>query len=153
MGFCIFPGVFIPTPLLPAGTVDQWLLSFIVNANLHLLTVIGTTITFHKTSLTGVPIPAMVTPWFGYITKPFAVPVINPFSKPLKEMLQNPKELLAEVKENIIEFAAEEAIAETVTTLKEKGVGGTIDAAGQAITAGAKATTQVVTNTINRVGG
>ena len=153
MGFAIFPGVFIPVPLLPSGTVDQWLLSFIVNANLHLLTIIGATITRHKTSLTGIPIPAMVTPWFGYITKPFAVPVINPFSKPLKEMLQNPKELLAEVKDNLIEFGAEKLVEGTVESIKERGVVGTIDTAGQAISAGATATKQIAANAINRVGG
>jgi hypothetical protein len=153
MSFCIFPGVFIPVSLYPSGTVDQWLLSFIVNANLHLLTVAGTHITFHKTSLTGVPIPLMVTPWFGYITKPFAVPVINPFSKSLKEMIKNPKELFEEVKENLIDYGLEEGASAALEQIGEKGLLGAIDSGIQSIEAGINTTTQIVKTAVNGSGG
>lgn len=153
MSFCIFPGVFIPVPLLPSGTVDQWLLSFIVNANLHLLTLIGTHITFHKTSLTGVPIPVMVTPWFGYITKPFAVPVINPFSKDLKEMIKNPKELFEEVKENLIDYGLEEGASIAIEQINEKGFAGAIDSGVQSVGAGLNATAQIVKSATGGSGG
>lgn len=148
MGFCLYPGYFLPTSLLPSGTVDKWLISFIVNANLHLLTLVGIYLTFHKTSVTGVPIPMQYTPWVGYITKPFAVPVINPFSKPLKEMIKNPKELLGEIKENLVDFAVEKGADMALEAVTEKGIVGAAKGVGDA----AVSTIQTATNVVSKLG-
>jgi hypothetical protein len=126
MTLTIVPGFFPFIPVLPTSTVHGWLMTFIINANLHLLSVGGFYFCFHTTSVAGVPLgPMYPTPWIGYLTKPIAMPVLNPFSKPIGEMLKNPKELLAEIGD----YISEEALAETLTqtaelasAIKEKGI-------------------------------
>jgi len=108
MSMCLFPGIFPTQALFPIGNVDKWLINFIINANFHLLSVAGIHICFHKTSLTGVPIPFWITPWGGYFTKPFAVPPLNPLSDlPWK---LSPKEIVEELAPMIFNYAVGEGV-------------------------------------------
>jgi hypothetical protein len=95
----------------------------------------------------------MVTPWAGYITKPFAIPVINPFSKSLKEMVKNPKELFEEVKENLIDYGLEEGATSVLEQISEKGLTGAIDSGVQSVQTGLNTTIQTVKSAVNRGGG